>query len=124
MTFTTFYICVYHQHANNFFPILHKNIINFLNMTKPSRFVINTRWGHNNKKTSTIHLHLKQLNPAEISLLDLLTTDILIYIYIWVYGIEHRDRFKSVIKNMNTLSKPTIFAIPPELWVPYHNFSI
>ena len=43
---------------------------------------------------------------------------------IWVYGLKNCDKFKAVINNMNTFSNPTLFAITPELWAPYNNFSV
>ena len=51
-------------------------------------------------------------------------TLILTDIYIWVSGLKHHDKLKAVVKKMNYLSNPTIFAIPRELWLPYHNFIV
>ena len=124
MTFAKFSTCVYHQHANTFCPILHKNIINFWNTTTPRNFVINTIWVNVYHNTSTPHWHPKWLKPTEISLFNILPTDILTDIDIWVSGLEHCDKFKAFIKNMNTMCNPTIFSIPPELWSPYHNLSV
>ena len=93
-------------------------------MTTPHNFAINKRWGHIDNKTSTLHLHPKQLMPTEMFLCDLLTTDILMDIDIWVTNLKHRNKFKAFIKNINTMCNPTLFAITPELWSPYHNFSV
>ena len=93
-------------------------------MTTPCNFAINTRWGHTNHKTITLQFHPKQLKPTEKCLFDIFPTDILTDIYIWVSGLEHCDKFKAVIKNMNTFPNPTLFAIPPEVWAPYHNLSV
>ena len=38
---------------------------------------INTRWGHSNHMTSTLHRHPKELNRTETYLLNLLPQDIL-----------------------------------------------
>ena len=92
-------------------------------MKRPHNFSKNTRWGHTNHKTSTLHRHMKQLKNVESYLFDLLPTFILTYIDIWVSGLKHRDKLKAVAKNMNYLSNPTLFAIPHELWATYHNFN-
>ena len=93
-------------------------------MTTTRNFAINTRWGHDDHTTSPLHRHPKRLKPTETYLFNLLTQDILMYVDIWVSGLKHRDRFKAVIANMNTMCNPTLFAIPQELWAPYHNFSV
>ena len=120
MTFTTFSTCVYHIHANRFFPILHKNITNLWNMTTIRNFTINTRWGHY-YQTSTLNRHMKLLNPTENYLYGLFPQYILTDIDIWISGLEHRDKFKAAITNINPLCNPTLFAIPQELWALYHN---
>ena len=93
-------------------------------MTTPHNFAINKRWGHIDKKTSTLHLHPKQLMPTEMFLFELLTADILTDIDIWVTSLKHRDKFKAFIKNIYNMCNPTLFAVTPELWAPYHNFSV
>ena len=93
-------------------------------MTTPHNFTINTRWGHTYHKTSTLNLDPKLLTPTETSLFDLLPTDILMYIDIWVSGLKHCDKSKAVIKNMNNLCNPTLFVILLELWATYRNFSV
>ena len=50
--------------------------------------------------------------------------DILTDIDIWVSGIEHCNKFKAVITNINTMCKPTLFSIQQELWAPYQNLSV
>ena len=47
-------------------------------------------------RTSTLQRPSKQLNPSHASLFDLLPTDILMHIEIWVSGLEHRDKFNNV----------------------------
>ena len=93
-------------------------------MTKPLNFVISTRWGHANHKTSTLHFHPKLLKPTEKYLFNLLPQYILTDIDIWVSGLEHREKFKAVIPNMNTMCSPTLFPITQEIWAPYHNLSV
>ena len=79
-------------------------------MTTIRNIAKNTRWGHTNQKTSTLHRHPKQLNLTEASLFDLLSTVILMIIDIWVSGLEHCDKFKAFVKNMNSLSNPALFS--------------
>ena len=43
---------------------------------------------------------------------------------IWVSELEHSDKFKAVITNMNTMRNPNLFAIPTEIWAPYQNFRV
>ena len=93
-------------------------------MTTPRNFAITTRWGNTNNNKSTLHYHLKRLNPTETSLFNIFPTDILTDIDIWVSGLEHCDKFKSVVNNMDTMLNPTIFSITPELREPYQNFSV
>ena len=81
-------------------------------MTTPRNFAINTILGNSNNNTRTLHRQPKQLNPNEKYLFDLFPQDILTDIDIWVSGLEHREKFKAVIMNMNTMCKPTLFAIP------------
>ena len=92
-------------------------------MTTPRNFAINTRLVHANHKTSTIHCHPKLLKPTKTYLFDLFPQYILTDIDIWVSCLEHCNKFKAVITNMNTMCNPTLFAIPQELLAPYHNFS-
>ena len=66
---------------------------------------------------------MKQLKPTEAYLFDLFPQDILTDIDIWVYGIKHRDKSKSVITNINTMCNHNLFAIPREILAPYYNFS-
>ena len=93
-------------------------------MTTTCNFAINTRWGHADQKRSTLYRHQKLTNCTETYLSDLLPQDILTDIDIWVSGLEHCDKFKAVITNINPLCKNTLFAIPRELWAPYHNFIV
>ena len=93
-------------------------------MTMPRNFAINKILGHTYHNTSTLHRHPKRLKPIETSLFNIFPTVILTDIDIWVSGLEHHDKFKAVIKNMNTLSNPILFDIRPELWAPYHHFSV
>ena len=81
-------------------------------MTTPRNFAINTRWGHENHKTSTLHSHPKQLKPTEEYLFYLLSQGVLMDIDILVSVLGHRDKFKAVITNMNTMCNLTLFAIP------------
>ena len=124
MTFTTIFTWVYHLNANTFCPILHKNITNFWNVTTPHNFAISKIWGHTNHKTSTIHRHPKQLKSTETFLFNLLPQNVLTDIYIWVSGLKHCNKFKAVITNMNTMCNTTLLEIPQEIWMTYHNFSI
>ena len=64
------------------------------------------------------------MNPTETYLFHLLPQDTLTDIEMWVYGLEHREKFKAVITNINPLCNPILFAIPQELWAPYHSFSV
>ena len=93
-------------------------------MTTTRNFTINTRWGNPNQTTSTLHHHHKRLNPTQTYLLDLLPQDILTDIDIWVFRIEHHDKFKAVITNINPLCNPILFSIPQDIRYPYHNFSV
>ena len=93
-------------------------------MTNTCNFAINTRWGHANQKTSTLHLHLKWIKPTETYLFDLLPQDILTEIDILTSGLEHCDKLKAVITKINPFCNPIFFSVPQELWAPYHNFSV
>ena len=93
-------------------------------MKTPRNFAINTRWGHTNQKTSTLHHHPKQLELTETYLFGIFPTCILTDIDIWVSGLKHLDKFKAVIKNTNNLYNPTLLAITTELRAPYHNSSV
>ena len=75
-------------------------------MTIPLNFTINTGWVYINHKTSTLYQHRKKLNPTEPYLFDIFPTEILTDIDVWVSSLEHYDKLKAVIKNMNTLSTP------------------
>ena len=101
-----------------------KKITNFWNMTTTRNVTINTRWGHADQTTSTLHRYLKWLKPTEKYLFHLLPQYILTDINIWVSGLEHRKKFKAVITNINPLCNLILFAIPQELWAPYHNLSV
>ena len=87
-------------------------------------FVINTRLGNFDQTTSKLNHHPKRLNPTETYLFVLFLQHMLTNIDIWVSGLEHRERFKAVIRNINTLCNPSLFAIPQELLAPCHNFSV
>ena len=93
-------------------------------MTTTRNFAINTRWGHANHRTSTLHRHTKLLNPSEIYLFHLLPQDILTDIDIWLSRLDHCEKFKAFITNMNTMCNPTLLSIAQDLWAPYHNFSV
>ena len=93
-------------------------------MTKPCKFAKNTRWGHTDHMKITPQRHPKQLNLTEAYLFDLLPTVILTDIEIWVSGLEHCDRFKAIVSRINFMYNPILFAIPHELWTPYHNFGV
>ena len=93
-------------------------------MTTPCNFSIIIKWGHADHKISTLIYHSKQLKFTETSLFGILPTDIFTDIDIWIFGLEYCDKFKAVIKNMNNMCNPTLFAITSELWAPYHNFSV
>ena len=69
-------------------------------------------------KTSTLHHHWKQLKPTEASLFDILPTEILTDIDIWVSGLKHHDKLKAVVTKMNSLSNPILFVITHEIWAP------
>ena len=106
-------------------------------MTTPRDFTKNTGWGHaDNKKyprefftsplnthhrTINLQYHSKLLKPSQAQLFDLLPTDILIDIEIWVSSLEHSEKFKPIILCFKTICNPIIFAIPHDLWTPYHN---
>ena len=81
----------------------------------PRNFAKNTRWVCANHKIITLHLHPKLLKPEESYLFDLLPTDILVDIDIWLSVLEHRDKFRSVISHINSMYNPVFFAIPHEL---------
>ena len=93
-------------------------------MTTTRNFVINTRWGHANQTTSKLHRHPKRLNPTENYLFDLLTQYLLKEIDFLASGLEHHEKLKAVITEINPLCNPILFAIPQELCVPYYNFSV
>ena len=63
-------------------------------MTTTRNFVISTRWGHTNQKTSTLHRHPKLINPTETYLFHLLPQDTLTDIDMWVSGLEHREKIQ------------------------------
>ena len=87
-------------------------------MTNERNSVINTRWGHADQTTSTLHCHPKLLKPTETYLFDLLPQDILTEIDFLTSGIEHREKPKAVITKINPLSNPILFTITQELWAP------
>ena len=93
-------------------------------MATTCNFTINKIWGYAIHTTSKLHCHPKLLNPTETYLFYLLPKDILTDIDIWVSGLKHRDKFKSVIINMATMCNPIFLAILQEIWVLYHNFSV
>ena len=73
-------------------------------------------------RTSTLHRHMKQLNPTKASLFDILHTVILMDIEIWLSGLKHCDKFNAVALRINSIYSPVIFVIIQELWKTYHNF--
>ena len=70
----------------------------------------------------TIQLPSKLLQPLHASLSCLLTTDIFTDIEIWVSGLKHRDKFKHIVLRSKTMCNLILYAIPYNLWTPYHNF--
>ena len=131
---------VYHQHAKHFVPTFIKTPHVSENMTiwpcgsfeetilgntKEPRTVPNEIFLDTlNMRHRTILLQrpTKLLNPLHASLFDLLPSDILADIDIWISGLEHRDKFKHVISRFKSMCNPVLFAIPHKLWTPYHNF--
>ena len=90
-------------------------------MTTPHNFAKNKRWINTNHKTNTLHRHPKKLKPTEAYLFDLFPTLIFTDIEIWVSGLEHRDKFKTIVSRINFMYNPITFTIPREIWTPYHN---
>ena len=45
-------------------------------------------------------------------------------IEIWVYGLEHHDKFKPVVTHINAMCNPILFEIPHNLCTPYHNLGV
>ena len=64
----------------------------------------------------------KQLNPSHASLFDIIPSDILLDIDIWIYRLKHGDKYNHVILCFKYICNLIIFAIPHKLWNPYHNF--
>ena len=109
-------------------------------MTMPRDFTKNTGWGRadNNKypsklfasplnthlRTSSLQLPSKKLNPLQAPLFDLLTTAILKDIEILVSGLKYCEKFNPVVLGFKTICNPIFFAIPHDLWNPYHNVGV
>ena len=93
-------------------------------MTNTRTFAIETRLGHSNTTTSTLHRHPKLKKATETYLFDLLLRDILMVIDLLASGLEHHDKLKAVITKIHPLFHPILFAVPQEIWAPYHNFNV
>ena len=61
---------------------------------------------------------------TETYLFYLLPQGILTEIDFLASRLEHRDKLKADITKINHLCNPILFAIPQELWAPYHNFIV
>ena len=72
--------------------------------------------------TRLLQIPIKQLKPFHASLWDLLPSDILVDIDIWLSGLKHRDKFKHKISRFKPMCNPVLFEIPHKLWTLYHNF--
>ena len=66
-------------------------------------------------RTSNLQCLSKQIKPSHASLFYLLPTHILTDIEIWVYGLEHCDKFKHVVLCFKTMCNLIIFTIPHNL---------
>ena len=64
----------------------------------------------------------KPLKTTQASLIDLLPTEIIADINIWLSGLKHRDIFKHIILRFKYMSNPVLFTISYNLWTLYHNF--
>ena len=69
-----------------------------------------------------LQLPTKWLNPTDASLFDILPSDILADIDIWVSSLEHWNKFKPFISCFKYMSNPVIFSIPYKLCTMYLNF--
>ena len=71
--------------------------------------------------TLILQLPIKLLNPSHESLFDLLLTEILADIDIWLSGLEDHNKFKRVILSFKYVCNPVLFTITHDLWTLYHN---
>ena len=71
--------------------------------------------------TSTLKRHPKLLKPTEAYLFNLLPAVIFMDIEIWISSLKYHDKFKAVVLSINSMHYPFFFAVPHELWTPYHN---
>ena len=141
MTFTTIFTYVYHQHTIVFFPTLIKTPHIYENMTIfPRDSTKDTGWGNTeelrtapreiflaflnmHRRTLLLHRPTKLFKSSHASLFDILPSDILADIGIWISVLKHRDKFKHVISCFKYMCNPLLSAIPHYIWTPYHNFS-
>ena len=65
----------------------------------------------------------KIIKPTNISLFDLLTTDVLASIDNCCVGLEYHDNFKHVLLRFKYKVNPIIHTIPYKYWTPYNNLA-
>ena len=74
------------------------------------------------RHTLILQFPTKQLNPLHALSFDLLTSDIIAEIDIWLSVLEHCDKFKHIILRLKSMFNPDLFTIDHYLWTLYHNF--
>ena len=57
-----------------------------------------------------------------VVLMGTIKTTTTVGIDIWSSGLKHCNKFKHVILRFIYMCNPVLFAIPHEVWIPYHNF--
>ena len=136
MTFIKFSTYVYHQHTNTFFTSFTK-LYKFLKIWQHRINLLKTQDGgvpttreffpspiNTHFHTSTLKRHPKLLKPTKASLFNILPTVFLVDIEIWVSSLNYCDKFKVVFLLINYMYNPVLFAVPRELWTPYHHFGV
>ena len=68
-----------------------------------------------------LQLNTKRLNPSHESLFDILPSDILANIDIWLSGLENCNKFKHFISRFKFMCNPILFEITYNIWTLYHN---
>ena len=127
MPFTTIFTYVYHIRTHNcFVTTFIKNPHISENMTIwPRGSTKETRWVpirgpvtapceiflppiNMHRHTLILQSPTKHLKPSHTSLFDLLPSVILAYTDIWIYVLEHRNKFKHVIFHFKSICNPLI----------------
>ena len=140
MPYTTIFTHIYQQQAKHFVTTFMKTPHIYEKMTIwPRNSTKETVWVNTEESrtvpceifSAPIDMHCftlllqcpKQLRKtSNASLFDLLPSEFLADIDIWLFGLEHRVKFKHVISRFKSMCNPIIFAIPHNLLTPYHYF--